>query len=84
MFCMIFPSGTKTFQSVLVFKIIEGGKWCFWYSKSITKVKFELKPNLELHQDVLTESAFYKKGLVCPLSLNCTLGTILVFLDAAL
>ena len=41
---------------MLVFKTIDGGKWCFWHSISITKAKFEVKPHFSL-SDVLSENA---------------------------
>ena len=36
MFQMILSFVTKTFQNILVFKILNEGKWCFWHSISIT------------------------------------------------
>ena len=36
MFQMILSFVTKTFQNMLVFKILNEGKWCFWHSISIT------------------------------------------------
>ena len=36
MFQMILSFVTKTFQNMLVFKILNEGKWCFWHLISIT------------------------------------------------
>ena len=36
MFQLILLFVTKTFQNILVFKILNEGKWCFWHSISIT------------------------------------------------
>ena len=36
MFQKILSFVTKTFQNMLVFKILNEGKWCFWHSISIT------------------------------------------------
>ena len=55
MLCMIILSVTKTFHIMVLFKTIEGWKWCFWHSISITKANFELQPYLALQQDLLSE-----------------------------
>ena len=47
-FCMILKAVTKIFQNILVFQIIDGRKWWFCHSISITKTKFEIQPHLAL------------------------------------
>ena len=39
MFWIIFSAVIQTFQNILVLKIIDGQKWCFWHSISITETK---------------------------------------------
>ena len=58
---MIILSVTKTFQNMLVFQILNNGFIVNQQSKSITKPKFELELHLALQQDILSESAFYRK-----------------------
>ena len=48
----------------------------YWHSKSITKPKLELEPHLVLKLDILSESAFYKKRYIGPLSFKWHLGNL--------
>ena len=71
MFTNTFPEPQPDSASYMfVFKIIDEGKWCLWYSITNIKGKFELQPLLVLQQDILSEKEFYKKILLCPLSLK--------------
>ena len=47
-------------------KNLGGGE--YWHLKRITKPKFEHKPHLVIKQDILSETAFYKKIYLCSLS----------------
>ena len=76
MFQMILSFVTKTFQNMLVFKILNEGKWCFWHSISITYPKFQVQPHSALKRDILFDKAFYTKRLLCPLSFIWHLGNL--------
>ena len=44
-----------------VVEIFEGGKYKYRHSKSITKPKYKLPPDLGQKQDVFSDNAFYNK-----------------------
>ena len=51
-------------------EIFEGGKYEFQHSKSITKPKYKLPPDLALQPDVLSDSTFYNKKKALPIVLT--------------
>ena len=58
---MILLSVTKTFQNMLVLKILNEGFMVNQHSKIIIKLKLELLLHLALQQYILSESAFVQK-----------------------
>ena len=61
MFWMILLSVTKTFQNILVLKILNEGFRVNQHSKSITEAQFELQHHLVLQRDIFCKVIFLEE-----------------------